>query len=290
MRAIASTLTSRLTWPTLLGYFVVFGAPAVVLIHRFHEATITVISLEDRFAIHAMRIDAFQLLAWGVGFYLLWQLFPIRRPNAFDIAGTIIVCLIGCFSSAAGLAALSLLLIVTGPDDTRRLAAATVFAALFTQQAIVPIIHDLLIQKMTQFDAVLVGSVVELTVPGATWQGYIITVPSGHAIEVLPGCCSFTNVSLAFLSWVALTKFERLEWHRLDIVVLLAAAGSQILLNTVRIYLMAMSPEMYLYWHLGPGSQIFAAIASAAVVLIGAFGARWVSLRAANRPLAVSPA
>jgi hypothetical protein len=41
---------------------------------------------------------------------------------------------------------------------------------------------------------------------------------------------------------------------------------------------------------MGPGSQIFAAIASAAVVLIGTFGARWVSLRAANRPLAVSPA
>jgi hypothetical protein len=221
---------------------------------------------------------------------LLGRLLPIRRPNAFDIVGAIIVGLVGCFSTAAGLAALSLFLIMTGPGDVRRFAAATVFGALFAQQAIIPIIYDLLIEKMTQFDTVLVGTTVELTIRGATWHGNSITVPSGHHIEVMAACCSFTNVSLAFLSWVALTKFERPEWHRLDIVVLLAAAGSQILLNTVRIYLMAMSPEMYLYWHMGPGSRIFSAIASAAVVLISAFGARWVSLRAANRPLAVAPA
>jgi len=290
MTVIVRALSSRLTWPLLLGYLVVFGPAAVVLLHRLHEATVTVLSLEERYAIHAMRIDTYQLLAWGVGFYLLGRLFPIRRPNAFDIAGAIIVCLVGCFSSAAGLAALSLFLFMTGPRDVRRLAAATVFAALFTQQAIVPIIYDLLIQKMTQLDVVLVGTVVELTIPGATWQSDIISMPSGHAIQVVAGCCSFTNVSLAFLSWVALTKFERPEWHPLDLVVLVAAAGSQILLNTIRIYLMAMSPDMYLYWHMGPGSQIFAAIASAAVVLISAFGARWVSLRATNRPLTVSPA
>jgi hypothetical protein len=290
MTAIARALSGRLTWPALFGYIVVFGPAVVVLIHRFHEAAITVVSLEERYAIHAMRIDTFQLLAWGVGFYLLGRLFPIRRPNAFDIAGAIIVCLVGCFNSAAGLAALSLFLIMTGPSDVRRLAAATVFAALFAQQAIVPIIYELLIQKMTQLDTMLVGSTVELTIPGATWHGDTITVPSGHHIEVMAGCCSFTNVSLAFLSWVALTKFERPEWHPLDIAVLAAAAGSQILLNTIRIYFMAMSFDMYLYWHMGRGSQIFAAIASAAVVLISAFGARWVSLRAAKRPLVVSPA
>ena len=134
----------------------------------------------------------------------------------------------------------------------------------------------------------LVGSVVKLTISGANWQGNIISVPGDHAIEVVAGCCSFRNVSLAALCWIALTKLERPEWHRLDIVVLAAAAGCQIALNVVRIYLMALSDDMYLYWHTGMGAHIFSIVASVGAVLISAFGARWVSLRSAAPSLAAS--
>jgi hypothetical protein len=157
------------------------------------------------------------------------------------------------------------------------IAVAIIVAALFTQQAIVPIIYALLEAKLIHFDAMLVGTAVELTVNGATWQDNIIAVPSGHSIEVLSGCCSFRNVSLAVLSWVALTKLERPKWYPLDIAVLSLAAGCQIVLNVVRIYLMALSPEMYTYWHVGTGQRIFAITASVAAVLISAFGARVVS-------------
>jgi exosortase/archaeosortase family protein len=142
------------------------------------------------------------------------------------------------------------------------------------------------VPTLTQFDTMLVGSVVKLTIGGATWQGNVISVPGDHSIEIVAGCCSFRNVSLAALCWIALTKLERPEWRSLDIVVLATAAGCQIGLNVVRIYLMALSDDMYLYWHTGMGAHIFAIVASVGAVLISAFGARLVSLRSATRPLA----
>ena len=288
MQAATRALFNRFTRSWILTHLVVFGPAAFLLICRIHEAAIDMDALPDRDVLHVIHIDAFQVLAWGVAFCLLGRLGPLRQPNAIGLAGAVIVCVIGIFSSAAGTAMLALLLTLTASGDVRRLAAATVFAALFAQQAIIPIAFNLLWPTLTQFDTMLVGSVVKLTISGATWQGNIISVPGDHSIEVVAGCCSFRNVSLAALCWVALTKLERPQWHRLDIVVLAAAAGCQIALNIVRIYLMALSDDMYVYWHTGMGAHIFAISASIGAVLISAFGARWVSLCSIEGPRAAS--
>jgi hypothetical protein len=288
MPTATPALFNRFTWSWFGSHLLVFGPAVFLLMCRIHESAIDMESIPERDVLHVMHIDAFQVLAWGVGFCLLGRLGSNRKPPAIDIAGTGIVCIIGFFSSAAGLATLALLLTLTASGEVRRLAAATVFAALFAQQAIMPILFDLLWPALTQFDTMLVGSVVKLTISGANWQGNIISVPGDHAIEVVAGCCSFRNVSLAALSWVALTKLERPRWHWLDIVVLATAAGCQIALNVLRIYLMAMSDDMYLYWHTGMGAHIFAIIASVGAVLISAFGARWVSLRSTDRSVAAS--
>ena len=245
--------------------------------------------LPDFEVMHAVHIDAFQILAWGAVVYLLKQAMPSRRTNISTIAGALGVIVIALFNSAAGVAALSVFLLMSSRGDARVIAVATIVAALFTQQAIVPIIYAALEAKLIHFDAMLVGTAVELTVKGATWQDNIITVPSGHAIEVMSGCCSFRNVSLAVLSWVALTKLERPQWYPLDVAVLSLAAGCQIVLNVVRIYLMALSPEMYVYWHVGTGQRIFAITASAAAVLISAFGARYVSDAYADSCICAEP-
>jgi len=289
MQATTRALLRKPPWSLswLLARVVVFGPAILVLLRRLNEATVEMEVLPDRDVLHTLHIDAFQLLAWGVAFFLLWQLGPTRRPNRVDIAAAITICLIGGLSSAAGLVALTIFLTVTallGDRSAQRLATATVFGALFVQQAIIPILYDMLVPILTRFDTMLVGFFAELTIRGATWQGDTISVPWDHSIIVAGGCCSFRNVSLATLCWVALTKLERPEWQPLDIGVLVIAAGFQIGLNVVRIYLMALSDNMYLYWHTGMGAHIFAVTASAGAVLICAFGARYVSCsRAAPR-------
>jgi exosortase/archaeosortase family protein len=284
---VKSTLFNRLEWVALAPRLVIFGPPTVILIRRLYEAAFDLAS-SDR-PLHAMQFDSFQLLAWGVAFYLLRRLKPARDPRRTDVVAAIIVCLVGALNAAVGLAGLTLFLLVMAGGDIRWRAVATVFGALFAQQAIVPSLFALIGPVLTQFDAMLVGSSVKLTIAGAAWQGNIIAIPSGHAIEIAPQCCSFHNVSLAVLCWVALTKLERPEWRPLDLLVLGAAVSCQVVLNTVRIYFMALSLEQYLYWHDGPGAHIFAACASVAAVLISAYGARLVSYSDINGRLAASP-
>ena len=101
--------------------------------------------------------------------------------------------MIGALSSAAGLATLSLLLTLTASGDVRQLAAATVFAALFAQQAITPILFDLLWPTLTQFDAMLVGSVVKLTISGANWQGNIISAGDHAGSRWSPAAARFAT-------------------------------------------------------------------------------------------------
>jgi hypothetical protein len=257
--------------------FVVLVPAAILLARRVYEAVVEQTSLSGWEALHALHLDAFQLLAWGVAFYLLGQLRSGRGPSNLEIAGAIIVCSAGAYNSSVGLIALSSFLFVTAGTDVRQRAVATVLTAIFVHQAIIPILYPLLVPTLTQFDATLVGALVKLTISGATWQSNVIAVPSGHAIQIMEACCSFHNVSMALLTWIALTKLERPEWRRLDIAVMSAAAGCQILMNTMRIYLMAQSLDMYLYWHNGVGAQIYSACASISAVLISAYGARLVS-------------
>ena len=192
MPAATPALFNRLTWSWFRAHLMVFGPAAFLLICRIHEAAIDMGSLPERDVLHVMHIDAFQVLAWGVAFYLLARLGPTRQPNAIAIAGAVIVCIIGVFSSAAGLATLALLLTLTTSGDVRRLAAATVFAALFAQQAITPILFDLLWPTLTQFDAMLVGSVVKLTISGANWQGNL-SVPAITRSRWSPAAARFAT-------------------------------------------------------------------------------------------------
>jgi exosortase/archaeosortase family protein len=265
-------------WTDWCNKLLTLGPALVVLLRRILDASADVTGSGDQSVLHVLHIDAFQLMAWGVALYLLNQQPSIQPVTRTHVVGALVVCVIGSLSSIAGIGFLSLYLIYIADCDVRRWATATVFVALFCQQAIVPWLYDLLVPTMTRLDTLFVGTAVQWTIPGATWQDDIITVPSGHSIEILAGCCSLRNVSLASLCWVALTKLERPIWSRYDITILAAAAGFQILLNVVRIYLMAMSPDMYLYWHDGMGEKIFAICASAAAVLISSFGARWVTL------------
>jgi transmembrane exosortase EpsH len=280
MPAIARRFFGQFKLATWLPRLVFLGPASFLFIFTLQGAVVDISSLPTPDALHAMHLDAFQFLAWAVAFYLLGRLEPDLGWR--DIAGAGAICLIGMFNSLAGLAALSFFLAFTG--DIRRRAAGTVFAALFAQQAIVPIIFDALVSKLIMLDAMMVGTAVKLTVADAIWQGNIITMPSGHAIEIVAGCCSFRNVSLAALSWVALTKLERPDWRPLDLIVLLAAAGGQFLFNAVRIYLMAQSFDMFLYWHNGPGSRIFSICASAAAIFINAAGAQLVSRITSSEP------
>jgi hypothetical protein len=171
-------------------------------------------------------------------------------------------------------------LLVRSQEDPDARAAGAVLLAIASHQLWAGVVFGLFAQEFVTFDAALVGHLVTWTVRGATQHDNIITVPGGHGIAVLEGCSSFSNVSTALLAWVALSKLERANWRTRDFAVAGATVLAQIGLNVGRMYLMAQSHGMFIYWHDGAGAQIYAAVASAAAVLISLVGTQWAGRRA----------
>ena len=106
------------------------------------------------------------------------------------------------------------------------------------------------------------------------WHDNIITLPNGHGIVLYPYCSSFHNVSLALLCWLTLTKLRHLNLRGYDFVVGGLAASTMMLLNTARLYLMALDVDNYHFWHDGAGFYIFEVGASISVLLLAMYGSR----------------
>jgi hypothetical protein len=176
--------------------------------------------------------------------------------------------------------ALTLLAVRFFTDERSQVrAVAAIYLAIASHQFWSYLAFEVLSPELVKFDATLVGEAVSLTIKGAVWRDNVITMPNGHVIAILQGCSSFSNVSASLLAWVALAKLERTDWVRADAWVAGAAALAQIGLNMARLYLMAQSDPLYVYWHDGAGAEIYAVAASVAAVLIAVFGTRWAARR-----------
>jgi exosortase/archaeosortase family protein len=237
--------------------------------------------------LHDARVEAFQVLGWLIGLTLLARL-PRRRISAVSWAVLLAVALVGSVNVSVGLAAFAALLYWPGENSAGHRRAGAVFVALLIQFAVAPFLFEFCAPYVIRFETMLVGPLVAATVSGATWAIDTISLPNGHAVQINDWCSSFHNVSLAGLAWVALTRLERPDWRRGDLLVLAVVSGLQIFLNTIRIYLMAMSYEMYLYWHTGTGSHIFSITASVLTVLICVEGARYVARDREAQPRALA--
>jgi hypothetical protein len=87
-------------------------------------------------------------------------------------------------------------------------------------------------------------------------DGLVITSADAHSIVIETPCSAFHNLTMAVIIWISLTKLERLEFTTTDYWRLAAMVSATVVLNTVRIALMAQSYEMYVYWHHGAGETI----------------------------------
>jgi len=220
----------------------------------------------------------FLVVAWGAAVWLLMKA-PAKAASLADAPVTLGLCLLGGLAQTNALpiaiTGLGLWLFLKKEDDIR--AAGAVFLAIASQQFWGHIILGALAPELVRLDAAMVGEAMVRTIKGASWHDNIITSPSGYSIVVVEGCSSFANVSTALLAWVSFGRLERVKWLPRDLIVGVVVVVSQIALNVTRMYLMAQSPQSYLYWHDDGGKQIYVAAASAAAVLISVVGTHWAS-------------
>jgi len=218
----------------------------------------------------------FLVVAWGAAIWLILKA-PSRTASPADVAVTLGLCVLGGLAQTEvlpiAITGLGLWLFLKKDDEIR--AAGAVLLAIASQQFWGHLILGALAPELVRLDAAMVGEAMVQTVKGSSWHDNIITAPSGYSIVVLEGCSSFANVSTALLAWVAFGRLERVTWLPKDLVVGAVVVVSQIALNVTRMYMMAQSPENYLYWHDDGGKQLYVAAASAAAVFISVVGTYW---------------
>ncbi len=212
-------------------------------------------------------LGAFEFFGVAVSLYLISKGRP-GDASPLDWLGcafAIVVAGIGFVGTSISIFALYLFF--RGRDDLNMKAAGTVAAAVAVQAVWAPLVFSRISFLLLQVDAGVVGWLLGLFVPGASWGGTVVYTPSGHNVAITSPCASFHNLSLASLCWVTLTMLHRPYWIRSDIHVGLIAALIQFGFNVWRLVFVCLSLPMYEFWHEGFGKHIFSGVATACAII-----------------------
>jgi exosortase/archaeosortase family protein len=223
-------------------------------------------------------IGAFQFMAW----YVIFGLFrasdpdPAARWRDLLVAAALCLLLSLPMSRAIWVAAvgIAIYLFIFNRGDPQLRAAATVLVGLSVQEYWGRIFFNLVAFPLLRAETAAVGTILAAVRPGTAWQDNMIAGPNGFGIVVYTACSSFHNVSLAVLCWLTVSRWRQQNKWRRDLVMLSVVAGTMILLNLLRLCLMAWDMDHYDYWHTGPGADIFAITASLVILLISLCGSR----------------
>jgi hypothetical protein len=213
-------------------------------------------------------LGTFELLGAIASLYLLSK----ARINNVSMVDWI-ACALAILVASMGFAGYSvtifaLHLVFRDPADLNARAAGAVAAAVAVQALWAPMIFSKLSFLFLKIDAGIVGWLISLILPGASWSETVVSTPSGHDVIITAPCASFHNLSLASLCWVTLTMLHRPYWVKNDIYVGLAAAFVQFGFNVWRLVFVCLSLPMYEFWHDGFGKHIFSAVATACAIVL----------------------
>jgi hypothetical protein len=126
------------------------------------------------------------------------------------------------------------------PLSPRRRGAIILFAAT------VPMLWSRLLFRyfanaILSIDASLVGLLL-----GTSSIGNVVPFVDGSgSLIIFPYCSSLANVSLAFVSWVVISQWQRHRWSVRDLYCCLVAAASVVSVNVTRIGLMGLGQRHY---------------------------------------------
>jgi exosortase/archaeosortase family protein len=220
----------------------------------------------------------FQIMAWYAIFRLLASSDSKRPAQIWDLLIALALCLPLLLPTTRTMKVLALgaavFCWIRGRDDPKLRSAGIVLGALAIQEYWGHIVFDLFALPLLRAETAVVGTLVQVARAGTVWQGNVITAPSGFSVIVYSACSSFHNLSLAMLCWVTVSRLRNQSWRSRDLLTACAIGAAMIACNVTRICLMAWGPDLYEYWHDGPGAQIFAAGASAMVLALSLYGSR----------------
>jgi exosortase/archaeosortase family protein len=221
--------------------------------------------------------SAFYFLGWYVVLRQLHDSAHDPPATRRDVAFIVVAAALNLVSSNAlswlSCTIIAAYLLATSRPDSKHNAAGAVLLALSLNGLWGWQFFEFFAIYLLRADAALVGALLSMTQPGMTWADTVIGSAAGHSVFIYSPCSSFHNISLGLLCWVSVTKLFRTAWVRSDVLVALAVVATVVGLNGTRLYLMALSPGYFAYWHDGLGATLFALATTLAVLLISLWGA-----------------
>lgn len=98
--------------------------------------------------------------------------------------------------------------------------------------------------------------------------GNIVFFPDGTQFVIAQGCSSLHGLSLAVVLWATVVQYFNLRIDRRIWLTLLFAALGSILVNGIRLAVIARNPHDFDYWHIGDGGAMFGWLALAVMVAV----------------------
>jgi hypothetical protein len=225
-------------------------------------------------------VSVAELLAFGALLSLVFQF----RDEDFLSAGELVVLAIAsiAFATPPRFAAIVPLTIVgfmfLRRQDPRLRSIGQLLLALVFYEWIGQILFYVVSPFALRAETMAVWALLSFFQSGQfTMADLAIIAKNGDGIYVELPCSAFHNLSAATLIWISLVKLETNTINRVHWRILAAMAAATVVLNTLRIALMAQSHSMYEYWHNGSGVSIVSFSMLAAILCVFLGGRTFVS-------------
>jgi exosortase/archaeosortase family protein len=282
---VDSKSTTSLPLPASLGVSATIGRREAflwVVICLFANQALQLVDIGSGSAFAASLAQQ-NLIYWLACYAVIYRLYAsdsASRANRFDCALVLAICVSIFFTSflpyrfGIGLLATATagyLLIAHGGDRNLK-AAGAILLALSIHLVWGPILFQLFTPELLRADAAIVGEILTSLRPDIVWSANSFHAPGGHSVSLIGGCSSFNNVSVAVLACATVAMLVRNEWVRRDLATVAIACVLMILVNAVRICLLAWSAESHLFWHDGAGVQILGIAQTIVILLIAWWG------------------
>jgi len=185
----------------------------------------------------------------------------VEPAGKIDYGLACIACLLylipSSFVASVAMGTYTLIQVFRRHASARATAGLLIFLIIAWRGPLINLLFSLFSKQLLTFDAILTTQVLNLFHMSADRVGNIINTAGQHVVIILRVCSPFTNISLAMLGWVAVTRTLFPVWQKIDLWVGLLLAVTIIVSNTIRISIMAVGIDYYHFMHTGYGKDIY---------------------------------
>ncbi len=156
--------------------------------------------------------------------------------------------------------------------------AMVIFIAIAMRDALSTLMMDIFASPLLSFDALMVARLYSLLGLQATAELNMIVRPHDHVVYVMTGCASFKDISIGVLVWFCLVRLQSEKLIPFWIIGSCLVAGAIFFSNILRLALMSVSADHYVFYHEGPGTFLFQGVFLIVILLSTFLGDRYARI------------